>query len=147
MIVFFLVVGLEIKRGLTDGHLSSRRAALLPGVAALGGMLVPALVYLAIAGTSAPRGWAIPMATDIALAVGVLAVAGSRIPASLRAAAAGIGFTVALFITELAVTDPVDQSNAKLAILVASVLAAAGSSAILTLRSRTSGDPFQRDQT
>ncbi len=325
----------------------------LPGVAALGGMVVPALVYLAIAGSSAPRGWAIPMATDIALAVGVLAVAGSRIPASLRAfllglaivddigaiviiaavystgvmfgwlaaaavgvvvtvavgrlgvystwvyvviggvvwfslheagihptiagvamgllapstprlqrdlidsdeltdlsdvdaahttsdlargsvsvvewlqhvlhpwtsyvivpifalansgisisadglgdavrspitwgvffgllvgkplgvvlatrvtvragfaeypegaeprqivgvgAAAGIGFTVALFITELALTDPVDQSNAKLAILVASVLAAGGSSAILTLRSRTSGDPFRRDQ-
>ncbi|MBK5331312.1 MAG: Na+/H+ antiporter NhaA [Ilumatobacteraceae bacterium] len=354
MTVFFLVVGLEIKRELTDGHLSSRRAALLPGVAALGGMLVPALVYLAIAGTSAPRGWAIPMATDIALAVGVLAVAGSRIPASLRAfllglaivddigaiviiaavystgvmfgwltaaaigivltiavdrlgvystwiyvliggfvwfslheagihptiagvamgllapstprlhrdlidsdeltnlsdvgaahatsdlargsvsvvewlqhvlhpwtsyvvvpvfalansgisissdgladavsspitwgvffgllvgkplgvvfatrltvhggfaeypegaeprqiigvgAAAGIGFTVALFITELAFTDPVDQSNAKLAILVASVLAAAGSTAILTLRPRPSRDPFQRDRT
>ncbi len=90
MTIFFLVVGLEIKRELTDGHLSSRRAALLPGVAALGGMLVPALVYLAIAGTSAPRGWAIPMATDIALAVGVLAVAGSRIPASLRAFLLGL---------------------------------------------------------
>ena len=90
MTIFFLVVGLEIKRELTDGHLSSRRAALLPGAAALGGMLVPALVYLAIAGTSAPRGWAIPMATDIALAVGVLAVAGSRIPASLRAFLLGL---------------------------------------------------------
>jgi NhaA family Na+:H+ antiporter len=90
MTVFFLVVGLEIKRELTDGHLSSRRAALLPGVAALGGMIVPALVYLAIAGTTAPRGWAIPMATDIALAVGVLAVAGSRIPASLRAFLLGL---------------------------------------------------------
>ena len=90
MTVFFLVVGLEIKRELTDGHLSSRRAALLPGVAALGGMVVPALVYLAIAGTSAPRGWAIPMATDIALAVGVLAIAGSRIPASLRAFLLGL---------------------------------------------------------
>jgi Na+:H+ antiporter, NhaA family len=90
MTVFFLVVGLEIKRELTDGHLSSRRAALLPGVAALGGMVAPALVYLAVAGTSAPRGWAIPMATDIALAVGVLAVAGSRIPASLRAFLLGL---------------------------------------------------------
>ena len=90
MSVFFLVVGLEIKRELTDGHLSSRRAALLPGVAALGGMLAPAVVYLAIAGTSAPRGWAIPMATDIALAVGVLAVAGSRIPSSLRAFLLGL---------------------------------------------------------
>jgi Na+:H+ antiporter, NhaA family len=90
MTVFFFVVGLEIKRELTDGHLSSRRAALLPGVAALGGMLVPALVYLAIAGTSAPRGWAIPMATDIALAIGVLAIAGSRIPPSLRAFLLGL---------------------------------------------------------
>ncbi len=90
MTIFFLVVGLEIKREVTDGHLSSRRAALLPGAAALGGMIAPALVYLAIAGTSAPRGWAIPMATDIALAVGVLAVAGDRIPASLRAFLLGL---------------------------------------------------------
>ena len=90
MTVFFLVVGLEIKRELTDGHLSTVRAALLPGAAALGGMLVPALVYLAIAGASAPEGWAIPMATDIALAVGVLAVAGDRIPSSMRAFLLGL---------------------------------------------------------
>jgi Na+:H+ antiporter, NhaA family len=90
MTIFFLIVGLEIKRELTDGHLSSKRAALLPGAAALGGMVMPALVYLAIAGTSAPRGWAIPMATDIALAIGVLAAAGSRIPASLRAFLLGL---------------------------------------------------------
>jgi NhaA family Na+:H+ antiporter len=85
MTLFFFVVGLEIKRELTTGHLNSRRAAILPGVAALGGMIIPALVYLAIAGTTEPRGWAIPMATDIALAVGVLSVVGSRVPASLRA--------------------------------------------------------------
>ena len=90
MTIFFLVVGLEIKRELTDGHLASRRAALLPGAAALGGMIAPALIYLAIAGATAPRGWAIPMATDIALAVGVLAVAGDRIPASLRAFLLGL---------------------------------------------------------
>ncbi len=90
MTVFFLVVGLEIKRELTNGHLSSRRAALLPGAAALGGMLIPALIYLAIAGSTEPRGWAIPIATDIALAVGVLAVAGSRIPPSLRAFLLGV---------------------------------------------------------
>ncbi|MEQ1873649.1 MAG: Na+/H+ antiporter NhaA [Ilumatobacteraceae bacterium] len=90
MTIFFLVVGLEIKRELTDGHLATRRAALLPGAAALGGMIVPALVYLAIAGGTAPRGWAIPMATDIALAVGVVAVAGSRIPSSLRAFLLGL---------------------------------------------------------
>jgi NhaA family Na+:H+ antiporter len=90
MTIFFFIVGLEIKREVTEGHLATRRAALLPGAAALGGMLAPALVYLAIAGTTAPRGWAIPMATDIALAVGVLAVAGSRIPASLRAFLLGL---------------------------------------------------------
>ena len=64
MTIFFFVVGLEIKREVPHGHLASRRAALLPGLAALGGMAVPALVYLAIAGTSAPRGWAIPVATE-----------------------------------------------------------------------------------
>ncbi|HEY4609585.1 MAG TPA: Na+/H+ antiporter NhaA, partial [Ilumatobacteraceae bacterium] len=90
MTVFFLVVGLEIKRELANGHLSSRRAALLPAAAALGGMLVPALVYLAIAGGTAPRGWAIPIATDIALAIGVVALAGSRIPGSVRAFLLGL---------------------------------------------------------
>jgi Na+:H+ antiporter, NhaA family len=71
MTIFFFVVGLEIKREVTSGHLSNRRAALLPGIAAIGGMVVPALIYLLIAGQTAPRGWAIPMATDIALAIGV----------------------------------------------------------------------------
>jgi Na+:H+ antiporter, NhaA family len=90
MAIFFLVVGLEIKRELTSGHLSTRRAALLPGIAALAGMVAPALVYLAIAGGTSPRGWAIPMATDIALAVGALTVAGSRVPPSLRAFLLGL---------------------------------------------------------
>ncbi|MDO8390770.1 MAG: Na+/H+ antiporter NhaA [Actinomycetota bacterium] len=90
MTVFFLVVGLEIKREMTDGHLATRRSAALPMVAAVGGMVVPALIYLAIAGGTASRGWAIPMATDIALAVGVLAVAGSRLPTSLRAFLLGL---------------------------------------------------------
>ena len=90
MTIFFFVVGLEIKREVTDGHLSERRAALLPGFAAFGGMLIPALIYLAIAGSSAPRGWAIPVATDIALAVGVISVMGKRVPASLRAFLLGL---------------------------------------------------------
>jgi Na+:H+ antiporter, NhaA family len=85
MTIFFLVVGLEIKRELVVGHLKTKRAAALPFFAALGGMIVPAGIYLAIAGGSAPKGWAIPMATDIALAVGVLAVVGDRVPSSLRA--------------------------------------------------------------
>ena len=90
MTVFFLVVGLEIKRELVDGHLATRRAALLPAAAALGGMVVPSVLYLAIAGTTEPRGWAVPMATDIALAIGVLAAAGSRVTASLRAFLLGL---------------------------------------------------------
>lgn len=90
MTVFFLVVGLEIKREMTSGHLVGRRAAVLPVIAAIGGMAVPALLYLSIAGGSAPRGWAIPMATDIALGVGLLAVLGSRVPSSLRAFLLGL---------------------------------------------------------
>jgi NhaA family Na+:H+ antiporter len=90
MTIFFFVVGLEIKREATDGHLSERRAALLPVVSAFGGMLVPALIYLAIAGSSAPRGWAIPVATDIALAVGAISVMGKRVPTSLRAFLLGL---------------------------------------------------------
>ena len=90
MTIFFFVVGLEIKREVSDGHLSERRAALLPGFAALGGMLIPALIYLAIAGSTAPRGWAIPVATDIALAVGVISVMGKKLPASLRAFLLGL---------------------------------------------------------
>lgn len=84
MTIFFFVVGLEIKRELTLGHLASRKAATLPIVAAIGGMAAPALIYLAIAGGEASRGWAIPMATDIALAVGALAVVATRISPGLR---------------------------------------------------------------
>lgn len=90
MTIFFFVVGLEIKREVTHGHLSNRRAALLPGIAAIGGMAIPAIIYLLIAGSEAPRGWAIPVATDIALAVGVLSVAKGRVPASLRAFLLGL---------------------------------------------------------
>lgn len=90
MTVFFFVVGLEIRRELATGHLSTRRSALLPVAGAVGGMVLPALIYLAIAAGTAPRGWAIPVATDIALAVGVLAVAGSRVQPSLRAFLLGL---------------------------------------------------------
>ncbi len=90
MTVFFLVVGLEIKREMTSGHLVGRRAAVLPVVAAIGGMAVPALLYLTIAGGSSPRGWTIPVATDIALGVGLLAALGSRVPSSLRAFLLGL---------------------------------------------------------
>jgi NhaA family Na+:H+ antiporter len=90
MAIFFLIVGLEIKREVTSGHLAGRRAATLPVAAALGGMVVPAGLYLAIAGGTAPGGWGVPMATDIALAIGVLALAGSGVPATLRAFLLGL---------------------------------------------------------
>ena len=94
MAAFFLVVGLEIRRELTVGHLAGRRAATLPVAAAFGGMVVPAVVYLAVAGRSAAHGWGIPMATDIAFAVGVLAILGSRVPPRLK-----------LFVLTLAIVD------------------------------------------
>ena len=84
MSIFFFVVGLEIKRELTSGHLASFKKAMLPFVAAIGGMAVPALIYLAIAGRVAPGGWGVPVATDIALAVGLLAMLGPSVAASLR---------------------------------------------------------------
>lgn len=84
MTIFFFVVGLEIKRELTSGHLASFKKAMLPFVAAIGGMAVPALIYLAIAGDAAASGWGVPVATDIALAVGLLTMIGPSVPVALR---------------------------------------------------------------
>lgn len=84
MTVFFFVVGLEIKREMTAGHLSRLRDAVMPLLGALGGMAFPAAIYLLIAGESDPGGWGVPVATDIALAVGLLAIIGSSVAPSLR---------------------------------------------------------------
>lgn len=85
MVLFFFLVGMEIRRELHQGELSEWRRAALPAAAALGGMIAPALIYLAMAGRGAPRsGWGVPMATDIAFAVGILTLLGRRVPAALR---------------------------------------------------------------
>lgn len=85
MVIFFFVVGMEIRREIHHGELSDWRRAALPAGAALGGMLVPASLYLAVAGAASTRsGWGVPMATDIAFAVGILTLLGKRVPAALR---------------------------------------------------------------
>ena len=109
MTIFFFVVGLEIKRELSSGHLSQLRRAAAPFIAALGGMAIPALIYLAIAGRDAPEGWAIPVATDIALAVGALALIGARASDGLKS-----------FLLALAVIDDIG------AIIIIALLFSAG---------------------
>ena len=86
MAIFFLLIGLEVKREIIEGHLSSIKQVVLPGMAALGGMLVPALVYLLFnyQHDIAVNGWAIPTATDIAFALGILMLLGDRVPVSLK---------------------------------------------------------------
>ena len=97
MTLFFFVVGLEIKREIVLGELNDRRKAALPAVAALGGMVVPASLYLLFnAGGTGAAGWGIPMATDIAFAVGVLALLGSRGPSGLK-----------VFLLSLAIVDDI----------------------------------------
>lgn len=97
MAVFFFVVGLEIKRELVLGDLRDPKAAALPVMAALGGMVLPALIYFAFnAGTAASHGWGIPMATDIAFAIGVVALLGSRVPPGAK-----------LFLLAVAIADDI----------------------------------------
>src|SRR3546814_16607482 len=90
MALFFFVVGLEIKGELVTGQLSDRRDAALPAVAAIGGMVVPALIFSVVNLGGDTAGWGIPMATDIAFAVGVLALLGDRVPPGLQVLLLGL---------------------------------------------------------
>ncbi|MFI3258502.1 MAG: Na+/H+ antiporter NhaA [Rikenellaceae bacterium] len=95
MVIFFFLVGLEIKREVMHGELSSFQRAILPVLAAVGGMVVPAMIYMFVNnGTPVEQGWGIPMATDIAFAIGILSMLGSRVPTSLK-----------VFLTALAIAD------------------------------------------
>ena len=98
MAVFFFLVGLELKREIFEGELTDKKNIILPGVGAIGGMLVPALIYLYfnIDNAIAVKGWAIPAATDIAFALGVLTLLGSRVPVSIK-----------IFLTSLAIFDDI----------------------------------------
>jgi Na+:H+ antiporter, NhaA family len=115
MAIFFFFVGLELKRELLEGQLSNRKAAILPVLAAAGGMAVPALLYLAFtSGTPFVAGWAIPAATDIAFALGVLSLLGNRVPLTLKAFLLAVAVVddlgaiiiVAIFYTEQVATQP-----------------------------------------
>ena len=116
MTIFFFVVGLEIKRELTTGHLSSFKDAVTPFIAAIGGMALPAGIYLVIAGNVDANGWGVPVATDIALAVGLLALVGTNAVSSLRS-----------FLLALAVIDDIG------AILIIALVYSAGVSASWSL--------------
>lgn len=97
MALFFLVVGLELKRELVSGELRKFKTAILPIAAAIGGMVVPALIYISLnVGGDSLKGWAIPMATDIAIVIGLLALLGKRVPSSIR-----------LFLLTLAIVDDI----------------------------------------
>ncbi|RKZ70752.1 MAG: sodium:proton antiporter, partial [Gammaproteobacteria bacterium] len=128
MTIFFFVVGLEIKREVLVGELSSINNALLPVIGAIGGMVVPALLYLWVTGdTENAKGWGIPMATDIAFAVGVMALLGKRVPRAL------LTFLVALAIVDdlgavtviaLFYTDTISTSYLAAALIILVVMIA-----------------------
>ncbi len=127
MAIFFFVVGLEIKRELLHGELSSVRRALLPATAAVGGMAGPALIYFAFNGTGeGAAGWGIPMATDIAFALGVLALLGRRIPGELRVFLLGLAVADdlgAITVIALFYSDAISWTDLGLALAVFAVMA------------------------
>ena len=98
MAIFFFLIGLELKRELLEGELSDKKKIILPGVGAIGGMAIPAIIYTSLNFNDpvAMEGWAMPVATDIAFALGILSLLGSRVPISLK-----------VFLTSLAILDDI----------------------------------------
>lgn len=115
MAVFFLLVGLEIKRELVEGELSSPKRAVLPIVAAIGGAIVPAIIYYACnSDTIAVKGWGIPMATDIAFAIGILSLLGNKVPASLKVFLSALAIAddlIAILVIAIFYTNEVNFAN------------------------------------
>lgn len=125
MTIFFFVVGLEIKRELVSGHLASIKNALMPFVAALGGIIFPALIYLSIAGKDAPEGWGVTVATDIALAIGLISLIGAKAPSSLRTFLLGLAIiddVGAILIIALVYSTDVKPSWLALALISVAII-------------------------
>lgn len=140
MALFFFVVGMEIKRELVSGQLRSFRRAALPAIAALGGMIVPAAIYMVVnLGTDEFRGWGIPMATDIAFAVGLLAVFSSRVPVALKTfllALAIVDDLGAIAVIAVFYSEDIDP------VAIAAALALLAAGAVLLRRGVSSPWPF-----
>lgn len=139
MAIFFLLIGLEVKREIIEGHLSSPSQVILPGVAAVGGMAVPAAFYLAfnLDDQIAVGGWAIPTATDIAFALGILSLLGKRVPVSLKIFLMALAIIddlgaiviIALFYTSDLSTTSISVAAAALSVLIMLNLAGVGKKA------------------
>jgi Na+:H+ antiporter, NhaA family len=126
MAIFFLLVGLEIKREIVEGELSNFRSASLPIIAAVGGMVVPAAIYMLFNhGTEYAKGWAIPMATDIAFSLAIISMLGKRVPLSLKiflAALAIVDDLGAILVIAIFYTDQIHWAYLGLSALMVAIL-------------------------